>query len=67
MVNISSCREELRIKLAINPLYVKRTKVLEDNSQTKNDVKDARTLNSWSGWEIAEPTIPQGVLRPPSG
>ena len=30
--------------MAVNPLHVKKTKELDDNSPTKNDVKDARVI-----------------------
>jgi transposase len=37
--------KELGIKLVlVNPFHVKRSKELDDNSQTKNDIKDPKTI-----------------------
>nr|WP_315603436.1 IS110 family transposase [Paenibacillus aurantius] len=46
----------------VNPLHVKRTKELNDNSPTKNDVKDARVIAQLVKDErYAVPSLPQDV------
>jgi transposase len=46
----------------VNPLHVKKSKELDDNSPTKNDVKDARVIAQLvKDGRYAEPHIPQGV------
>lgn len=46
----------------VNPLHVKRTKELDDNSPTKNDVKDARVIAQLvKDGRYAVPSLPQGV------
>ncbi|WP_338452489.1 IS110 family transposase [Niallia oryzisoli] len=48
--------------VAVNPLHVKKSKELDDNSPTKNDVKDAKVIAQLvKDGRYAEPTIPQGV------
>ena len=48
--------------MVVNPSHVKKTKELDDNSPTKNDVKDARVIAQLvKDGRYAEPTIPQGV------
>ena len=48
--------------MAVNPLHVKKSKELGDNSPTKNDVKDAKVIAQLvKDGRYAEPTIPQGV------
>ncbi|GED17286.1 IS110 family RNA-guided transposase [Aneurinibacillus migulanus] len=51
------------IKIVIvNPLHVKRSKELDDNSPTKNDVKDARVIAQLlKDGRYSEPQIPQGI------
>lgn len=51
------------IKVAIvNPMHVKKSKELDDNSPTKNDPKDARVIAQLvKDGRFAEPTIPQGI------
>ncbi|MTK11801.1 MAG: IS110 family transposase [Clostridiaceae bacterium] len=51
------------IKIAIvNPMHVKKSKELDDNSPTKNDPKDARVIAQLvKDGRFAEPNIPQGV------
>jgi transposase len=51
------------IKIAIvNPMHVKKSKELDDNSPTKNDIKDARVIAQLvKDGRYAEPNIPQGV------
>ncbi|WP_338113076.1 IS110 family transposase [Paenibacillus artemisiicola] len=46
----------------MNPLHVKRTKELDDNSPTKNDVKDARVIAQLvKDGRYAVPSLPQSV------
>lgn len=51
------------IKIAIvNPMHVKKSKELDDNSPTKNDIKDARVIAQLvKDGRYAEPNIPKGV------
>jgi transposase len=62
-LNLAHILKEHGIKfVAVNPLHVKRSKELDDNSPTKNDVKDARVIAQLvKDGRYAEPTIPQGV------
>ncbi|WP_409303922.1 IS110 family transposase [Peribacillus sp. SCS-155] len=61
--NLAHILKENEIKLvAVNPLHVKKSKELDDNSPTKNDVKDAKVIAQLvKDGRFAEPTIPQGV------
>ena len=54
---------ERGIKIAIvNPMHVKKSKELDDNSPTKNDPKDARVIAQLvKDGRYAEPNIPQGI------
>jgi transposase len=46
----------------VNPMHVKKSKELDDNSPTKNDIKDARVIAQLvKDGRYAEPNIPQGV------
>jgi transposase len=48
--------------VVVNPMHVKKSKELYDNSPTKNDVKDARVIAQLvKDGRNAEPNIPQGV------
>lgn len=51
------------IKIAVvNPMHVKKSKELDDNSPTKNDPKDARVIAQLvKDGRFAEPNIPHGV------
>jgi transposase len=62
-LNLAHILKEHEIKfVAVNPLHVKKTKELDDNSPTKNDVKDAKVIAQLvKDGRYAEPTIPQGV------
>ncbi|WP_163103226.1 IS110 family transposase [Peribacillus alkalitolerans] len=62
-LNLAHILKENEIKfVAVNPLHVKRSKELDDNSPTKNDVKDARVIAQLvKDGRYAEPTVPQGV------
>jgi transposase len=61
--NLAYILKENEIKfVAVNPLHVKKSKELDDNSPTKNDVKDAKVIAQLvKDGRYAEPTIPQGV------
>jgi transposase len=62
-LNLAHILKENDIKfVAVNPLHVKKSKELDDNSPTKNDVKDAKVIAQLvKDGRYAEPTIPQGV------
>jgi transposase len=64
-LNLAHILKENNIKfVAVNPLDVKKSKELDDNSPTKNDVKDAKVIAQLvKDGRYAEPTIPQGVHR----
>ncbi|SHE63121.1 IS110 family transposase [Caloramator proteoclasticus] len=51
------------IKVAIvNPMHVKKSKELDDNSPTKNDTKDAKVIAQLvKDGRFAEPNLPQGI------
>lgn len=61
--NLAHILKENEIKfVVVNPLHVKKSKELDDNSLTKNDVKDAKVIAQLvKNGRYAEPTIPQGV------
>ncbi|MGG4470724.1 transposase [Paenibacillus alvei] len=49
--------------VTVNSLHVKHSNELDDNSLTKNDVKDAKVIAQLvKDCRYAEPTIPQGVF-----
>jgi transposase len=62
-LNLAHILKENQIKfVAVNPLHVKTSKELDDNSPTKNDVKDAKVIaQQVKDGRYAEPTTPQGV------
>ncbi|MGV2941861.1 IS110 family transposase [Mesobacillus sp. LC4] len=62
-LNLAHVLKENKIKfVSVNPLHVKKSKELDDNSPTKNHVKDARVIAQLvKDGRYAEPTIPQGV------
>ncbi|MFC7443234.1 IS110 family transposase [Laceyella putida] len=46
----------------VNPMHVKKSKELDDNSPTKNDVKDARVIAKLiQNGRYSEPQIPEGI------
>jgi transposase len=61
--NLAHILKENEIKfVVVNSLHVKKSKELDDNSPTKNDVKDAKVIAQLvKDGRYAEPTIPQGV------
>lgn len=53
--------EEIKF-VVVNPSHVKKTKELDDNSPTKNDIKDAKVIAQLvKDGRYAEPQIPEGV------
>ncbi|WP_047155567.1 IS110 family transposase, partial [Aneurinibacillus tyrosinisolvens] len=62
-LNLAHFLKEQGIKfVVVNPMHVKKSKELDDNSPTKNDVKDARVIAQLvKDGRYAEPNIPQGV------
>jgi transposase len=53
--------EGIRLVL-VNPFHVKRSKELDDNSPTKNDRKDPRTIAKLViDGRYSEPYIPEGI------
>lgn len=48
--------------MVVNPSHVKKSKELDDNSPTKNDIKDAKVIAQLvKDGRYAESNIPQGV------
>ncbi|MFD1040506.1 IS110 family transposase [Virgibacillus byunsanensis] len=54
---------EKRLKVVVvNPAHVKKSKELDDNSPTKNDVKDARVISRLiQDGRYSEPHLPEGI------
>ncbi|MGX4667622.1 IS110 family transposase [Cerasibacillus sp. JNUCC 74] len=53
--------KELKV-VVVNPAHVKKTKELDDNSPTKNDVKDARVISRLiQDGRYSEPHLPAGI------
>lgn len=61
--NLGHFLKELGVKLVlVNPYHVKRIKELDDNSQTKNDSKDPKTIAKLViDGRYFEPYIPEGI------
>lgn len=48
--------------VVVNPAHVKKSKELDDNSPTKNDVKDARVISRLiEDGRYSEPNLPEGI------
>ncbi len=46
----------------MNPFHVKRSKELDDNTQTKSDIKDPKTIAMLvKDGRYTEPNIPEGI------
>ncbi|MGN7465222.1 IS110 family transposase [Cytobacillus praedii] len=62
-LNLAHFLKEQNIKfVVVSPMHVKKSKELDDNSPTKNDVKDARVIAQLvKDGRYAESNIPQGV------
>ncbi|MDF2963881.1 MAG: family transposase [Paenibacillus sp.] len=55
-------REQQVTCAVVNPLHVKKSKELDDNSPTKNDIKDAKVIAQLiKDGRYAVPHLPQGV------
>ena len=55
-------RDRSILVVHVNPFHVKRSKELDDNSPTKNDVKDALTIaRLMKDGRYQEPILPAGV------
>ncbi|NLW23331.1 MAG: IS110 family transposase, partial [Tissierellia bacterium] len=53
--------ENIKLVL-VNPMHVKKTKELDDNSPTKNDLKDAKVIAQLvKDGRYSEPVIPEGI------
>ena len=61
--NLGNFLKNLGFKLVlVNPFHVKRSKELDDNSQTKNDRKDPKTIAKLViDGRYSEPYIPEGI------
>ncbi|MGM8366823.1 IS110 family transposase, partial [Virgibacillus sp. W0181] len=54
--------EKKRKVVVVNPAHVKKSKELDDNSPTKNDVKDARVISRLiQDGRYSEPNLPEGI------
>ncbi|AGB40333.1 transposase [Halobacteroides halobius DSM 5150] len=62
-LNIAQFITEEEIKLVlVNPHHVKKSKELDDNNPTKNDVKDAKVIAQLvKDGRFSEPNIPEGI------
>jgi transposase len=55
------CQNGIKVVL-VNPMHVKKSKELDDNSPTKNDIKDARVIAQLvKDGRYSEPNIPTGI------
>jgi transposase len=63
--NLAQFLKNINIRVVlVNPFHVKRTKELDDNSQTKNDYKDPKTIAKLViEGRYLEPYIPEGIYR----
>ncbi|MCQ6564047.1 IS110 family transposase, partial [Paenibacillus mendelii] len=62
-LNLAHFLREEQVKYGVvNPLHVKKSKELDDNSPTKNDIKDAKVIAQLvKDGRYAVPSLPQGV------
>lgn len=62
-LNLVHFLKEKQVKYGVvNPLHVKKSKELDDNSPTKNDIKDAKSYRTvGQRRRYAVPSLPQGV------
>lgn len=57
-----SLRDKAIKLVVVNPAHVKKSKELDDNSPTKNDVKDARVIARLvEEGRYSEPNLPEGI------
>lgn len=58
---IKAKQKEVKL-VVVNPAHVKKSKELDDNSPTKNDVKDARVISRLiEAGRYSEPNLPEGI------
>ncbi|MBY0217788.1 IS110 family transposase [Paenibacillus illinoisensis] len=62
-LNLAHFIREQRVTCAVvNPLHMKKSKELDDNSPTKNDIKDAKVIAQLvKDGRYAVPNLPQGI------
>lgn len=62
-LNLAHYLREQEVKYGVvNPLHVKKSKELDDNSPTKNDIKDAKVIaHLVKDGRYTVPSLPQGV------
>jgi transposase len=62
-LNLAHFLRDKQVKYGVvNPLHVKKNKELDDNSPTKNDVKDAKVIaHLVKDGRYAVPSLPQGI------
>lgn len=62
-LNLAHFLKEKQVKYGVvNPLHVKKSKELDDNSPTKNDVKDAKVIAQLvKDGRYAVPSLPKGI------
>jgi len=61
--NLGHFLKDIKVRIVlVNPYHVKRCKELDDNSQTKNDSKDPKTIAKLViDGRYSEPYIPEGI------
>lgn len=64
-LNVGHYLKENQVKLVlVNPFHVKRSKEFDDNSPTKNDLKDPKTIAMLvTEGRYMEPYIPEGIYN----
>lgn len=62
-LNLAHFLREKQVKYGVvNPMHVKKSKELDDNSPTKNDIKDAKVIAQLiKDGRYAVPSLPQGI------
>jgi transposase len=62
-LNLAHFLKEKQVKYGVvNPLHVKKSKELDDNSPTKNDIKDAKVIAQLvKDGRYAVPSLPKGI------
>lgn len=62
-LNLAHFLRDNQVKFGVvNPLHVKKSKELDDNSPTKNDIKDAKVIAQLvKDGRYAVPNLPQGI------
>jgi transposase len=64
-LNVGHYLKDNQVKLVlVNPFHVKRSKEFDDNSPTKNDIKDPKTIAMLvNEGRYMEPYIPEGIYN----